>query len=104
MLELLLLEDIREDDSVMAIKRQFRLNIKDEEGGENEGSSIPSKTSLPSDLEAKHRSFDVGGGGGKHAELPLELIRNYIQPEDLELYNSQVKYMIYCLVYYTTFK
>ena len=89
MLELFYVPSIPADENILAVRKQFRGMFRDPEG-----SSIPSSISLPEDLEARLRSFDVGGGG-KHAELPLELLRNYMQKDDADLSNSQLSAVLW---------
>ena len=91
MLDLINIMDIKADDTVLSSKKIFRGALVDADG-----STLPSKVILPPDLEERLRSFDVGGGG-KHAELPLEMIRNYMQKEDQELNNAQLSEVLWCL-------
>jgi hypothetical protein len=91
LLELFKIDDVAEDDSIVSVRKQFRGVLTD-----SDGSSIPSKISYPADLDSTLRSFDVGGGG-KHAELPFELLRNYMQAEDTDLSNSQLTTILWSL-------
>lgn len=91
MLELATSAVIPADENVLAVRSAFRGVVKDQDG-----SSIPCSITFPEALEKQLRSFDVGGGG-RHAELPLELLRNYMQKDDPDLTNSQLSGVLWSI-------